>query len=76
MAPLIIGTAEGSVIISFTMSWFNVPLRGDLFLLYAGLILPKQHRKPSLGPATGRTYHYNLLKVITYTDRHGMTEKS
>lgn len=36
---LIIGLAEGSVIIAAAVFWFMVPLRGDLLLLYAGLFL-------------------------------------
>lgn len=37
--PLVIGLAEGSVIILVGVLWFGVPLRGDLLLLYAGLLL-------------------------------------
>lgn len=36
---LVIGLAEGTVIIAVGVLWFGVPLRGDLPLLYAGLIL-------------------------------------
>jgi len=36
---MVIGMAEGSLIIAFAVFWFGVPLRGDLLLLYAGLFL-------------------------------------
>lgn len=36
---LVIGLAEGTVIISVAVFWFQVPLRGCLLLLYAGLFL-------------------------------------
>ena len=36
---MVIGMAEGSLIIAVGVFWFGVPLRGDLFLLYAGLFL-------------------------------------
>ncbi len=36
---LVIGLAEGTVIIAVAVLWFGIPLRGDLFLLYAGLFL-------------------------------------
>lgn len=36
---MIIGLAEGTAIIAVAVSWFGVPLRGDLFLLYSGLFL-------------------------------------
>ena len=36
---MVIGLAEGSLIIAVGVFWFGVPLRGDLFLLYAGLFL-------------------------------------
>jgi ABC-2 type transport system permease protein len=36
---LVIGLAEGTVIISIAVFWFGVPLRGNLFLLYCGLFL-------------------------------------
>ncbi|SME96743.1 ABC-2 type transport system permease protein [Tistlia consotensis] len=36
---LVIGLAEGTVIIAVGVFWFGVPLRGDLPLLYAGLFL-------------------------------------
>jgi ABC-2 type transport system permease protein len=36
---MVIGLAEGSVIIVVGALWFAVPLRGDLALLYAGLFL-------------------------------------
>jgi len=35
---MLIGLAEGTVIIAGGVFWFAVPLRGDLFLLYAGLL--------------------------------------
>jgi ABC-2 type transport system permease protein len=37
--PMVIGIAEGSLIIAMGVFWFGTPLRGDLFLLYAGLFL-------------------------------------
>ena len=36
---MIIGLAEGTLIIIVGVFWFGVPLRGDLLLLYAGLFL-------------------------------------
>jgi ABC-2 type transport system permease protein len=36
---LVIGLAEGSLIVAFAVLWFEVPLRGDPLLLYAGLFL-------------------------------------
>lgn len=36
---LLIGLAEGTVIIVVGVLWFGVPLRGDLGLLYAGLVI-------------------------------------
>jgi ABC-2 type transport system permease protein len=36
---LVIGLAEGTVIISIAVLWFGVPLRGGLFPLYCGLFL-------------------------------------
>jgi drug efflux transport system permease protein len=36
---MVIGIAEGSLIIAIGVFWFGAPLRGDLFLLYAGLFL-------------------------------------
>jgi ABC-2 type transport system permease protein len=36
---LLIGLAEGTVIIVVGVFWFGVPLRGNLVLLYAGLLL-------------------------------------
>ncbi len=36
---VVIGLAEGTVIIAVGVFWFGVPLRGDLLLLYAGLFL-------------------------------------
>jgi ABC-2 type transport system permease protein len=36
---LIIGLAEASVVIAAAVFWFDVPLRGDLVALYAGLAL-------------------------------------
>jgi len=36
---LVIGLAEGTVIIAIGVFWFGVPFRGDLLLLYAGLFL-------------------------------------
>lgn len=36
---LVIGLAEGTVIVAIAVFWFGVPLRGDLLLLYAGLFL-------------------------------------
>jgi ABC-2 type transport system permease protein len=36
---LMIGLAEGTVIIVFAVLWFGVPLRGDLMLLYLGLFI-------------------------------------
>jgi drug efflux transport system permease protein len=36
---MVIGLAEGTVIIAAGVFWFGVPLRGDLLLLYAGLFL-------------------------------------
>jgi len=36
---LLIGLAEGTVIITAGVFWFDVPFRGDLALLYAGLFL-------------------------------------
>jgi len=36
---LIIGLGEGTLIIAVGVLWFGVPLRGDLGLLYAGLLL-------------------------------------
>jgi len=35
----VIGLAEASVIITVAVFWFQVPLRGDLVTLYAGLVL-------------------------------------
>jgi ABC-2 type transport system permease protein len=35
---LLIGLAEGTIIVVVGVLWFGVPLRGDLFLLYAGLL--------------------------------------
>lgn len=39
LPALIIGLAEGTVIIAFAALWFEVPLRGQLALLYAGLFV-------------------------------------
>jgi len=39
MPALIIGLAEGTVIIAVGVFWFDVPLRGAIPLLYAGLFL-------------------------------------
>ncbi len=36
---MIIGLAEGTVIVAVGVFWFGVPLRGDLVLLYAGMFL-------------------------------------
>jgi len=36
---LVIGLAEGTVIVAIAVFWFGVPLRGDLLLLYVGLFL-------------------------------------
>ena len=36
---MVIGLAEGTVIIAVAVFWFGVPLRGSLLLLYAGLFL-------------------------------------
>ena len=36
---VVIGLAEGTVIIAVGVFWFGVPLRGDLLLLYAWLLL-------------------------------------
>ena len=36
---LVIGLVEGGAIIAVGVFWFGVPLRGDLGLLYAGLVL-------------------------------------
>ncbi len=36
---MIIGFIEGTIIILFGVFWFGVPLRGELLLLYAGLLL-------------------------------------
>jgi ABC-2 type transport system permease protein len=36
---LLIGLVEGSVIVAFSVFWFEIPLRGHLALLYAGLFV-------------------------------------
>ena len=37
--PLVIGLAEGTLIVAVAIAWFGVPFRGDMGLLYAGLTL-------------------------------------
>ncbi|XSG83856.1 MAG: ABC transporter permease [Methylohalobius sp. ZOD2] len=37
--PFVIGLAEGTLILAAAVYWFQVPFRGELWLLYAGLTL-------------------------------------
>ncbi|HEB78198.1 MAG TPA: ABC transporter permease [Methylothermaceae bacterium] len=37
--PFVIGIAEGSIIVIAAIWWFEVPLRGQLWILYSGLVV-------------------------------------